>query len=165
MAARRTPRQLVFDSWAEKKVFQPEVIDLIKLMGGGLMHPNEAQVRKGQTITPTSVPWPDLTIWFPGIDGGQRGGLHLVELKSHDNPKPRGGQPELFASLAEAGAPVLVWEPRDLDLAIPLTLASWAGIAPPALRYPGPPAEPEAPFGHFVPKTLKLRAQLKQCAA
>lgn len=160
MAARRTPRQLVFDSWAEKKVFQPEVIDLIKLMGGALMHPNEAQVRKGITITPTSVPWPDLTIWFPA----GRPGLHLVELKSHDNPKPRGGQPELFDSLAEAGATVLVWEPRDLDLAIPITLEAWAIRNVPEIRYRGP-ALPEAPRGFFVPKTLKLRAQLKACDA
>jgi hypothetical protein len=162
MAARRTPRQLVFDSWAEKRVFQPEVMDLIRLMGGTFMHPNEAQVRAGKTITPTNVPWPDLTIWFPGIDGGRRGGLHLVELKSHDNPKLRGGQPELFASLGEGGAPVLIWEPRHLDAEIPLTLASWAGRPPPEIRYPGP-TQDEAPLGFFVPKTLKLRAQLKAC--
>jgi hypothetical protein len=157
MAPRRTPRQLVFDSWAEKKVFQPEVIDLIKLMGGKLMHPLEATVRRDQTITPTSVPWPDLTVWFPA----GRPGIHLVELKSHANPNPRGGQPELFASLAEAGVTVLVWEPRDLDLVIPCTLATWADQPPPSLRYPGLTATPEAPYGYFVPKTLKLRAQLK----
>lgn len=148
MAARRTPRQLVFDSWAEKKVFQPEVIALIKLMGGMLMHPLEATVRKGQTITPTSVPWPDLSIWFPG--GGP--GLQLVELKSHANPNLRGGQPELFASLADAGVVVHIWEPRDLDDLIPETLERWSGWPRPAARYS---------HGLYVPKTLKLRAQLK----
>lgn len=161
MAPRRTPRQLVFDSWAEKKTFQPEVMDLIKLMGGAFMHPLEATVRRGQTITPTNVPWPDLTIWFPGIDGGQRGGLHLVELKSHDNPKPRGGQPELFASLEEGGVPVLVWEPRDLDQAIPITLMAWAGRPLPELRYPPDLQTPERYT--YVPRNLRLRAQLREC--
>jgi hypothetical protein len=149
MAARRTPRQIVFDGWAEKKTFMPEVMDLIKLWGGAYMHPLEATVRRGQTVTPTNVPWPDLTIWFPeGLPG-----LHLVELKSHDNPKPRGGQPELFASLELAGQPVHVWEPRHLDDLIPWTLEDWSGLVRPAGRYRG---------GLYVPRSRILAAQLKE---
>lgn len=155
MAPRRTPRQVVFDSWAEKKTFMPEVMHLVELWGGAFMHPLEATVRRGQTITPTNVPWPDLTIWFPERTVRATLPLYLVELKSHDNPKPRGGQPELFASLEQAGQPVHLWEPRHLDDLIPRTLEVWAGTPPPALRYRD---------GLYVPRSRGLAAQLKEAA-
>jgi hypothetical protein len=122
--------------------------------GGMFMHPNEAQVRKGQTITPTNVPWPDLTIWFPG-NPVAAGRLFLVELKSHANPKLRGGQPELFESLNQAGIRVPLWEPRYLDDVIPEALKLWTGIDPP---------EPFYRDGLYVPRALRLRAQLRECA-
>lgn len=154
MAPRRSPRTIALDSWAEKADFQPEVERLIvDVFGGRFMHPKPATVRKGQTITPTNVPWPDLTIWFPERDRAvfeRASKLYLVELKSHDNPKPRGGQPELFASLAKAGQPVFVWEPRDLDDIIIPTFAAWS-------RRPWT-------GGLFVPRALRLRRQLAAAA-
>lgn len=159
MAARRTPRQIAFDSWAEVRDFQPEVIGLIEMMGGKVMHPNPAQVRAGRMITPTSCPWPDLSIWFP--EGTP--GLHLVELKSHIHPKPREGQPEVFASLDAAEVPVLVWEPRDLDLAIPVWLRCWAAKPLPPRRYPEG-LDRAAGRYTYVPRSRKLAAQLKEAA-
>lgn len=155
MVARRTPRQIAFDSWAEVRDFMPEVIELVRLFGGRSMHPNRAQVRAGQMITPTSCPWPDLSVWFPEADFGTAAEprFHLVELKSHIHPKPREGQPEVFASLDAAGQTVNVWEPRQLDDLIPSTLEAWSGRPRPALRYPA---------GLFVPRSRKLGTLLKQ---
>lgn len=126
MAARRTPRQILLDSMAEVRDFMPEVVRMVeKDYGGRTMHVHPTTVRQGKAITATSVPWPDLTIWFPDAPPYDQA-LHLVELKAHGGKLKR-GQPELFASLGAAGSPVLVWEPRDLDDAIPEALAAWSG--------------------------------------
>lgn len=126
MAARRTPRQVVLDSMAEVRDFQPEVRRLIEEFGGRCMHVHPATVRSGRTITPTSEPWPDLTIWFPDCPVPRIPGLYLVELKAHGK-EPKRGQPELFESLGRAGSTVHIWEPRDLDDLIPMTLGVWSG--------------------------------------
>lgn len=155
MAPRRTERQLAFDSWNEDGHFRPEVEKLITVgYGGRYMHPNKARVRAGQTITPTNVPWPDETFWFPG-NAAAFGRLFVVELKTHDHRVPREGQPELFDSLRAAGIPVPIWEPRYLDDVIPEALKLWTGIDPP---------EPFYRDGLYVPRALRLRAQLRECA-
>lgn len=129
MAARRTPRQILLDGMAEVRDFMPEVVRMVEQdYGGRTMHVHPATVRQGKAITATSVPWPDLTIWFPNApEASWAPALHLVELKAHGGKLKR-GQPELFASLEAAGNPVLVWEPRDLDEAIPDALSLWASL-------------------------------------
>ncbi|HKO83924.1 MAG TPA: hypothetical protein VJ140_05035 [Actinomycetota bacterium] len=125
MSARRTPRQILLDSMAEVRDFMPEVERMVvEDYGGRCMHVHPATVRAGRTITPTSVPWPDLTIWFPDAPWTSER-LHLVELKAHGGKLKR-GQPELFASLERAGNPVPIWEPRDLDDKIPDALSLWS---------------------------------------
>lgn len=125
MAARRTPRQILLDGMAEVRDFMPEVERMVtEDYGGRCMHVHPATVRNGRTITPTSVPWPDLTIWFPDAPWAAER-LHLVELKAHGGKLKR-GQPELFASLEAAGIPVPIWEPRDLDDKIPDALSLWS---------------------------------------
>lgn len=152
MAPRRTPRQLVFDDWTEDGDFRPEVEHLITShFGGVFMHIDRVTLRRGQTITPSNVPWPDVTVWFPDrtpvadARWGQRV-LHLAELKTHSNPVLRHGQPELFATLAKAGQAVPLWQPRHLDDLIPETLEAWSGIPRPAEL--------------FVPQAPRLKKEL-----
>lgn len=155
MAPRRTARQIVLDAMAEVRDFMPEVERMVEEeFGGRCMHVHPATVRNGKTITPTSVPWPDLSIWFPyafprspSILGPR---LHLVELKAHGKGLKR-GQPELFASLEAAGCPVPIWEPRDLDDLIPRTLAEWSGRPRQTLL--------------FVPRAKRWKDALKSVAA
>jgi hypothetical protein len=124
MAPRRTPRQVLLDGMAEVRDFMPEVVRMAEEdYGGRTMHVHVVTLPNGRSITPTSVPgWPDLTMWFPG---SPMPGLHVAELKAH-NGRLKPGQADLFATLEAAGIPVPIWEPRDLDEAIPEALSFWS---------------------------------------
>lgn len=126
MAPRRTARHILLDSMSEAQL-QREVTQAVADRYGRFMHIRAAKVRADRTATPTSCAWPDLTIWFPHPPAGHPlTGLHLVELKAHGRKLER-DQPEVFASITQAGEPVFVWEPRDLDDLIPRTLDQWSG--------------------------------------
>jgi hypothetical protein len=123
---KRTARQLLLDSMREVEDFMPEVCRLVEERRGRWMHVYPATVRRGRTVTTTTSPWPDLTIWFPERPVPSDTAIHLVELKAYKG-KLSEDQAREFATLEAAGAPVHTWWPRDLDRLIPETLTVWAG--------------------------------------
>jgi hypothetical protein len=93
-----------------EEVFQRQVIDLCRLMHLHTAHFRPALSRSGRYMTPVGGDgkgWPDLTIVGPG-------GVLFRELKSPTGS--RSPEQRLWAEwLAEAGADVAVWKPRDME--------------------------------------------------
>lgn len=90
--------------------FQTKVLQLCKLMHLRTAHFRPALSKSGRYMTPVGGDgkgWPDLTIVGPG-------GVLFRELKSPTGTTTP-DQRAWIAALAEAGADVGVWKPRDLD--------------------------------------------------
>jgi len=118
--------------------FQQRVLEAAALYGWRANHTRKATVRAGRIATPTSCPgWPDLVLWHPG-----RGGLIFRELKT-DRGVASTTQLEVLSSLANSGADVAVWRPRDWDLIVetlrdgPPAGIDWRHIAVQFARYGG----------------------------
>jgi hypothetical protein len=91
--------------------WQSRVTDTATLHGWRWCHTRKATVRKGRIATPTSLPgWPDLVLWHERLRV-----VWFVELKT-DKGVVSPSQKDVLHSLANAGATVLVWRPRDWPL-------------------------------------------------
>ncbi|MER7167251.1 hypothetical protein ABT336_14425 [Micromonospora sp. NPDC000207] len=89
---------------------QRQVLEMCKLLHLHTAHFRPALTRTGRWITPVGGDgkgWPDLTIVGPG-------GILFRELKSATGSRTP-EQRQWAGWLAEAGADVAVWKPRDME--------------------------------------------------
>lgn len=93
--------------------FQAQVVQLAQTLGWTVMHVRRSIGRRdGQQAwqTTTSVAgYPDLTMWHPGQHR-----FLMAELKSAKG-RLRPEQRRVLNDLQDAGVPVHVWRPADLD--------------------------------------------------
>jgi hypothetical protein len=90
--------------------FQRAVTEAAALHGWRWCHTRKATVRHGRIATPTSVPgWPDLVLWHERL-----GEVWFVELKANSGSLSA-SQKNVLDSLANAGATVDVWRPREWE--------------------------------------------------